>query len=120
MSVGCALDAGTLASCTVKAYGGTRLVGTTKQAFSSGPTGTVKIKITKTWKVRRVALIGYSFGADALPAAYNQLAPAEKNRVSLISLLALSSSAEFEFDVKALQTMLSHAGYDVGKVDGLR
>ncbi|MER8447649.1 virulence factor family protein [Mesorhizobium sp. M1066] len=54
---------------------------------------------TKTWKVRRVALIGYSFGADALPAAYNQLPPAEKNRVSLISLLALSSSAEFEFDV---------------------
>jgi type IV secretory pathway VirJ component len=54
---------------------------------------------TKTWKVRRVALVGYSFGADALPAAYNQLPPAEKNRVSLISLLALSSSAEFEFDV---------------------
>ncbi|MFK0690118.1 virulence factor family protein [Mesorhizobium sp. IMUNJ 23033] len=54
---------------------------------------------TKTWKVRRVALIGYSFGADALPAAYNQLSPAEKERVSLISLLALSRWAEFEFDV---------------------
>ena len=52
-----------------------------------------------TWNVRHVALIGYSFGADALPAAYNHLAPAEKGRVSLISLLALSRWAEFEFDV---------------------
>lgn len=33
---------------------------------------------TKTWKVQRVALIGHSFGADALPAAYNQLPPAER------------------------------------------
>ena len=54
---------------------------------------------TKTWKVHHVALIGYSFGANALPAAYNQLAPAEQSRVSLISLLALSRWAEFEFDV---------------------
>ncbi len=54
---------------------------------------------TRTWKVHRVVLIGYSFGANALPAAYNQLAPAEQSRVSLISLLALSRWAEFEFDV---------------------
>jgi type IV secretory pathway VirJ component len=53
----------------------------------------------KTWKVRHVALIGYSFGADVLPATYNQLAPAEKSRVSLVSLLALSGWAEFQFDV---------------------
>ena len=54
---------------------------------------------SKTWKVRHVALIGYSFGADVLPAAYSRLAPAEKARVSLVSLLALSGWAEFQFDV---------------------
>ena len=54
---------------------------------------------TRTWKVRHVALIGYSFGADVLPATYNRLAPAEKADVSLVSLLALSGSATFQFDV---------------------
>lgn len=56
-------------------------------------------RYTAIWHVRHVALIGYSFGADALPAAYDLLAPAEKQRVSLVSLLALSRWAEFEFDV---------------------
>ena len=54
---------------------------------------------TTTWNVRHVALIGYSFGADVLPAAYSDLAPAEKGRVSLVSLLALSRWAAFAFDV---------------------
>jgi type IV secretory pathway VirJ component len=53
----------------------------------------------KAWNVHHVALIGYSFGADALPAAYDLLPGREKQRVTLVSLLALSRWAEFEFDV---------------------
>lgn len=54
---------------------------------------------TGKWGVGHVALIGYSFGADALPAAYEKLQPAQRQRVSLVSLLALSQWATFEFDV---------------------
>lgn len=51
------------------------------------------------WQVHSVVLIGYSFGADVLPAAYNRFAADEKARISLVSLLGLSGSAAFEFDV---------------------
>ena len=51
------------------------------------------------WNVHHVALIGYSFGADVLPAAYGLLPSDDKARVSVVSLLALSRWAAFEFDV---------------------
>ncbi|MDW6020213.1 AcvB/VirJ family lysyl-phosphatidylglycerol hydrolase [Mesorhizobium sp. BAC0120] len=54
---------------------------------------------SKAWNVHRVVLIGYSFGADVLPAAYNKLPPDVKARVSLLSLLGLGRWATFEFDV---------------------
>ena len=54
---------------------------------------------TRAWNVHHVALIGYSFGADALPAAYNHLPAADRERVSVVSLLALSRWATFEFEV---------------------
>ncbi len=49
--------------------------------------------------VRNVVLIGYSFGADILPATYNRLPPADKAVVSQLSLLALSHKADFEIAV---------------------
>lgn len=54
---------------------------------------------TRKWNVHHVALIGYSFGADAIPATYDLLQPADKARISVVSLLALSRWAEFEFNV---------------------
>ncbi|MGI6852461.1 AcvB/VirJ family lysyl-phosphatidylglycerol hydrolase [Mesorhizobium sp. 1B3] len=51
------------------------------------------------WQVRSVVLVGYSFGADVLPAAYNRLAENEKAKVSTVSLLGLSDAAAFRFDV---------------------
>lgn len=54
---------------------------------------------TGKWGVSHVALIGYSFGADVLPAAYEKLPAVQRERVSLVSLLALSQWAAFEFDV---------------------
>lgn len=51
------------------------------------------------WHVDNVLLIGYSFGANILPATYRFLPDADKQTVSLISLLALSHQADFEIDV---------------------
>ncbi|MFD1745328.1 virulence factor family protein [Rhizobium helianthi] len=53
----------------------------------------------KQWNVQNVMLVGYSFGADILPSTYNQLPETDRSRVILLSLLALSNSAEFEISV---------------------
>ncbi|WP_442901939.1 virulence factor family protein [Ferirhizobium litorale] len=54
------------------------------------------------WKVRDVMLIGYSFGADTLPATYRLLPEADKSRVVLLSLLGMSHSADFRISVFGL------------------
>jgi type IV secretory pathway VirJ component len=46
-----------------------------------------------------VILVGYSFGADALPALYNRLPDSERARVVQLSLLGLAPTASFEFHV---------------------
>ncbi len=51
------------------------------------------------WQVNNVILVGYSFGADVLPATYLALPEAERNRVKLISLLGLSQAADWEITV---------------------
>ena len=51
------------------------------------------------WNARHVALIGYSFGADVLPFAYNRLPPDLRARVSLMSLLGFAPAADFEIRV---------------------
>ena len=52
------------------------------------------------WKADKVALIGYSFGADLIPFAYNRLPPSLRDHVVLIALLGLSNSADFEISVR--------------------
>ncbi|PYB77076.1 virulence factor family protein [Rhizobium wuzhouense] len=49
--------------------------------------------------VSRVVLIGYSFGANVLPKVYGLLPAADKEAVTLLSLLALSRQADFEIAV---------------------
>lgn len=51
------------------------------------------------WQVHSVVLIGYSFGADVLPATFNQLSQGEKAKITTVSLLGLSDTAAFEFDI---------------------
>jgi type IV secretory pathway VirJ component len=51
------------------------------------------------WQVHSVVLVGYSFGADVLPAAYNRLSADQKAKIAAVSLLGLSDTAAFEFDV---------------------
>ena len=51
------------------------------------------------WQAPRVALIGYSFGADVMPFAWNRMTPESKARVMLVALLALAKDAAFEIKV---------------------
>jgi type IV secretory pathway VirJ component len=54
---------------------------------------------TTRWHTSRVALIGYSFGADVMPFAYNRLPDALRAQVSLISLLGFAPDADFQIRV---------------------
>ena len=54
---------------------------------------------TVRWNAKHVMLVGYSFGADILPATYNALGEADRELVAQISLLGFSQSASFEISV---------------------
>lgn len=51
------------------------------------------------WGAKRVALIGYSFGADILPIAVNRLSADVRAAVAQVSLLAFSETADLEVTV---------------------
>lgn len=48
---------------------------------------------------RHVVLVGYSFGADVLPAAMNRLPPELQKSIVQLSLLGLEPTVEWEFHV---------------------
>jgi type IV secretory pathway VirJ component len=52
------------------------------------------------WGVHHVLLVGYSFGADILPALYDLLPEKDKERVALMSLMALSHQADYKVSVE--------------------
>ncbi|WP_051228524.1 AcvB/VirJ family lysyl-phosphatidylglycerol hydrolase [Pleomorphomonas oryzae] len=58
----------------------------------------------KKWHVSKVALIGYSFGADVLPAIYDALPTKSKPSVSLLSMLGYSGARQFEIQVADIIT----------------
>jgi type IV secretory pathway VirJ component len=51
------------------------------------------------WGVEKVALIGYSFGADVMPVVYNKLPQNDRDRIALLSLMGLEPKAEWEIRV---------------------
>jgi type IV secretory pathway VirJ component len=51
------------------------------------------------WHAAHIALVGYSFGADVMPFAYNRLPEALRAKVSLIALLGFSPDADFQIRV---------------------
>jgi type IV secretory pathway VirJ component len=51
------------------------------------------------WQRPRLLLIGFSQGADVLPASINQMTPAMRSRIALVALMSLGRRAEFEFHV---------------------
>ncbi len=56
-------------------------------------------RYTAKWGVSDVVLVGYSFGADVLPATVLALDPAARARVREVSLLGLSQAADWEITV---------------------
>ena len=66
----------------------------------AGDLGRVITHYGALWHSSHVALVGYSFGADAIPFAYNRLPAELQSHVSLLGLLALSKSAAFEIEVE--------------------
>jgi type IV secretory pathway VirJ component len=61
--------------------------------------GAVIDTYTSRWGASKIALIGYSFGADVLPFAYDHLSPEAKVRVVQLSLLGFAPAANFEIAV---------------------
>jgi type IV secretory pathway VirJ component len=53
----------------------------------------------RKWKADKIALIGYSFGADVLPFVYDRLRPELKRKIVLVSLLGLEDKADWEITV---------------------
>lgn len=51
------------------------------------------------WHATSFALIGYSFGADVMPFAYNLLPSTLRNQVSVVSLLGFAPAADFQIRV---------------------
>jgi type IV secretory pathway VirJ component len=51
------------------------------------------------WRADKVALIGFSFGADVLPFVYNRLPPPLRERVAMITLLSSSRAADWEIRI---------------------
>jgi type IV secretory pathway VirJ component len=62
------------------------------------------------WNRPEVALIGYSFGANILPFAYNRLPDEQKRHVRRLALLALYPSADFEIHVTGWLGVDEHEG----------
>ncbi|MCG5074315.1 virulence factor family protein [Paraburkholderia tagetis] len=54
---------------------------------------------TARWHVKHIALVGYSFGADVMPFAYNRLPDALRAKVSYMSLLGFAPDADFQIRV---------------------
>lgn len=50
----------------------------------------------KAWGLNEVVLIGYSFGANILPFAYNRLPDATRERVRMVNLLSPELATDFE------------------------
>jgi type IV secretory pathway VirJ component len=58
---------------------------------------TVITQYLEKWNKKNVILIGYSFGADALPFVANNLRVETQRKISLIALLGMGKTAAFEF-----------------------
>lgn len=69
------------------------------QATTAKDMGRIIDAYRKKWKVRNVLLLGYSFGANVIPSAYDVLTPRQKASVRFMSLLALTKSVDYEISV---------------------
>jgi type IV secretory pathway VirJ component len=68
---------------------------------------------TKLWGAKRVAVIGYSLGADVIPFAWRRFSPQTQSRVKLIGLLGLEPTADFEISVAGWLGVASSSDVDL-------
>lgn len=68
---------------------------------------------TKVWGASRVAVVGYSLGADVIPFAWSKFAPQTKKSVDLIALLGLEPTADFEVSVSGWLGVASSSDVEV-------
>jgi type IV secretory pathway VirJ component len=67
------------------------------------------------WGADKIALVGYSFGADIIPAAYDLLPAHIKRDIAQVSLLGLESGADWEIRISGwLGAAPSHDATPVG------
>ena len=52
------------------------------------------------WQKERIVLIGYSFGADVLPAVISRLPQNLRDKIDLVAFLGLSTHASFAFSLR--------------------
>ncbi len=52
------------------------------------------------WHPQRILLVGYSFGATAMPFMYNRLPPAQRAQVALLALFGVDRKADFQIRVR--------------------
>ena len=67
---------------------------------TAGDLGRLIDYYTKRLNVHHVLLVGYSFGADVMPASYNRLSPEQKAKVKAISLLSLSHKVDYVISLR--------------------
>src|SRR5437899_2610967 len=70
-------------------------------------------KYLPAWKKDRVLFVGYSRGADVLPAMISRLPAELQAKTRMIALLGLSPKVEFEFHVGDWMRSTSKSGYPV-------
>jgi type IV secretory pathway VirJ component len=65
----------------------------------------------RLWHIDKIALIGYSFGADIMPIVYNRLPAHVQSSIIVISLLAPSRAIDFEIHLSewCIETTPPHA-----------
>jgi type IV secretory pathway VirJ component len=68
---------------------------------------------TKLWGAKRVAVIGYSLGADVIPFAWPKFTKATQNRIDLLALLGLEPTADFEISVSGWLGVASSSDVDI-------
>lgn len=75
--------------------------------------GLILDRYREAWRRPEVVLVGYSFGADALPFAYNRLGPDQRSAVRRLALLGLAPTADMAIRVAGWLGLDSGTGLPV-------
>ncbi len=102
--VGCRIDAGQLASCTVQAYAGKTRVGTGSATYEGGQLGSVPVKLDARGMklVRRVGGVKLRFRSTATSSAGKTLTANSSSRVLPLTAAAIPSDGMFAFGAAKL------------------